>query len=485
MESFESFVNGAPLRGDDAIAHDLAHPATGSIWGRSFTSVAVARAAVDSSAAALSSPAWRNLPQQERADLMRRLATVALEHAAEFSRLETLATGKLSRATSGEAAHVAETLHYFAGLADGLSGRLMDLTSTTEGKVRYEPLGVVVGITPFNGSLSLGVWKLAPALAMGNTMILKPPADAPGSTLLLAELAIQAGFPAGVFNVVPGGADVASELVDDPRVALVSFTGSTAVARSVGARVVGRLGQFVCETGGKSPQIVFGDADLDRAAAGVAQGIFSNAGQSCVAGSRLLVEAGVADEFLERLAARARSLRVGEMLDPASEMGPLASLRQFDRVTGMIRTAVDEGAQVLAGGAPTGTADGFFVQPTVLLDPDRSTSGWRDEFFGPVITATTFETEDEAVARANDSEFGLAAGVWTRDLARAHRMSRRIEAGSIWINTYRYMDYRLPFGGYKQSGIGRENGVEALHHYQAIKAIVIEHPELEAEGVLG
>lgn len=476
MEKFEPYIAGRAGGFEDAVEVPLVDPATEEAWGVSLVSVRAAEAAVGAATDAMASPAWRDLPLQDRANAMRRLALLAEEHAQEFTRLESVQTGKLLKATRGEGAHVAETLNYFAGLADALSGRLVELAPTTEGKVLHEPLGVVAGITPFNGALSLGIWKVAPALAMGNAVILKPPADAPGSSILLARLATEAGFPDGVLSVVPGDAEVAGVLVDDPRVALVSFTGSTAVARQIGARVTGRMGQFVCETGGKSPQIVFADADLDRAADGVAQGIFSNAGQSCIAGSRLLVEESVAEDFLQRLAERVERIRVGRMDDPDSAMGPLASRRQYDRVTGYLDQALSEGAEVRARGeAPSGA--GYFVPPTVLMDESRATTAWRTEFFGPVITATTFRDEPEAYAYANDSDFGLAAGVWTRDLARAHRAGRALQAGSVWINTYRYMDYRLPFGGYKQSGLGRENGIEALRYYSATKAIVVDHTE--------
>ena len=476
MEKFEPYIAGRQVDLADAAETPLVNPASCEVWGVSPVSRRAAPQAIDAAVEAMESAAWRGLPLQERANAMRRLAQLAEAHAAEFTRLESLVTGKLAKATLGEGAHVAETLNYFAGQADALSGRLVELAPTTEGKVIHEPVGVVVGITPFNGSLSLGIWKVAPALAMGNAIVLKPPSAAPGSSILLATLAAEAGFPPGVLSVVPGEAEVAELLVDDPRVALVSFTGSTGVARKVGARVTGRLGRFVCETGGKSPQIVFADADLDRAADGVSQGIFSNAGQSCIAGSRLLVEESVAEEFLRKLDERVARVRTGEMSDPESTMGPLASERQYARVTGYLERALGEGAELRAQGeVPAGP--GYFVAPTVLIDRARSTTAWRTEFFGPVITATTFSEEAEAYAFANDSEFGLAAGVWTRDLARAHRASRALQAGSVWINTYRYMDYRLPFGGYKQSGLGRENGLEALSYFGATKAIVIDHTE--------
>lgn len=478
QESFGCVIHGAQSLPEQFV-EEIKVPWTGETWATVHTSVDAAAEAVRDAHDAFVADSWRPKSGAERAALMRSLADLVMEHAAEFSRYEKLATGKTAGATSGEANSLAKRLRYYAWLAEDSEGRLVDLRGDSDVRVVHEPVGVVVAILPFNGPLSLGSWKIAPALAAGNAVVAKPPAQGAGSLLLLARLAVEAGFPPGILNVVPGGAEVGTALVDQPAVGLVSFTGSTRVAAELGGRVTAQMKRFLCEAGGKSAQVVFADADIDSALAGVAQGIFSNAGQSCVAGSRLLLDASIHDAFLERLVERCQRLVVGDPDDAGTDVGPVASAQQLERVTGMVTRALDDGAVALAGGRPAKLPEpltgGYFFEPTILGQIQKDKEAWREEIFGPVLCVSSFDTEEEAITTANDSDYGLAAGVWTIDLRRAHRVSRRLEAGTIWVNTYRIMDYRVPFGGYKKSGFGRENGHEVLAEFSNTKAIVSDY----------
>lgn len=411
--------------------------------------------------------------------MLRSVADGVRANAEELARLETLANGKPYRNTLAEMAAAASWLDYYAGVGENLEGHLRQVSATVDAEVRTEPLGVVVAITPFNGALSLGCWKIAPALVTGNTIVVKPPADAPASTIRLAEIAADAGLPQGVLNVVIGDEEVGGALVAHDDVAMVSFTGSTAVAKRLGAVTGGLMKRFSCEAGGKSAQIVFADADLDAAVAGATQGVFSAAGQTCVAGSRILVHERVYDAFVERFVGCARELRVGDPFEPETQVGPLASDRRRDSVASFVVEAVGDGAQLLAGGkAPSMTGDlsaGSWYEPTILADVTDQMRVWREEIFGPVAAVRRFCTDDEAVQLANDSRYGLAAGIWTSDLHRVRRLSRELEAGTVWVNSYRVMDRAVPFGGYKDSGLGRENGVEAMAEFTQLKSVVTDY----------
>ncbi|OKH93137.1 aldehyde dehydrogenase family protein [Streptomyces uncialis] len=457
----------------------LTDPATGAVWAHAYQDPDAVDEAVAAARAAFTGPDWAGLPAHARADLLYRLGDVLVAHTDELAALETLANGKPLAATRGEVGALARWYRYFAAVAETLEDRSRPLGATAHARITQEPLGVVAALTPFNGALSLGSWKLAPALAAGNTVILKPPPQAPASSVRLAELALEAGFPPGVVSVVIGGADEGRRLTDHPDVAMITFTGSTAVARTLGARAAERMKRYVCEAGGKSAHIVFADGDLDAAVTAARQGAFSAAGQTCVAGSRVLVQREVHEEFLRRYGDAVGRLRVGDPRDPRTHVGPLASAAALTRVERYVDEALAGGARAVTGGkratVPESLDGGYWYEPTVLTDAGPDLAVCREEVFGPVVTVHPFDTEDDAVALANSVEYGLAAGFWTRDAARAHRVARRLEAGVVWVNTYRLLHWSVPFGGYKQSGLGRENGAEAVAEFLQTKSVITEH----------
>jgi aldehyde dehydrogenase (NAD+) len=477
-EPCTSFVTGRRVPASGR-AVELTDPATGRLWNRGFIDSGIVETAVASAAATYRGAAWQSLSNQDRALRLRRLAELIVSHAEELGRLETLANGKPLAHTTGEMRAAAKWYQFFANAAELAEGKIREIGRNAEAHIVREPLGVVLAITPFNGALSLGSWKMAPALAAGNTVILKPPPDAPASSLRLAELALEAGFPAGAVNVVIGDAAVGQALAAHDDVAMVSFTGSTAAARGLAAAVGSSLKRFVCEAGGKSAHIVFADADLDDAVVAARQGVFSASGQTCVAGARILVEESVRDAFLERYVAAVRRLRVGDPREAGTHIGPVASRRQLDRVKGFVDRAVADGARVLVGGVspamPAPLDGGFWFMPTVLDDVRPEMEICREEVFGPVATIQSFRTEEEALSLANGVAYGLAAGFWTRDMARVRRLSCGLQAGTVWVNCYRLIHWLAPFGGYKQSGLGRENGIEAMDEFTQIKSIVTDH----------
>jgi aldehyde dehydrogenase (NAD+)/betaine-aldehyde dehydrogenase len=479
VRSFQHYIDGAFEKG--AAQFESVNPATGETWALMPRAGAddVDRA-VKAAHRALSDPAWRGLTATARGKLLYKLADLVAANAQKLAELETADTGKIIRETSAQIAYVADYYRYFAGLADKLQGAHLPIDKPDmEVWLRREPIGVVAAVVPWNSQLFLSAVKLGPALAAGCTVVLKASEDGPAPLLEFARLTHEAGFPKGVVNIITGfGPDCGSVLTAHPLVSRIAFTGGPATAKHVMRNAAENLAHVTLELGGKSPVVVFGDADLESTANAIVAGIFAATGQSCVAGSRLIVERGAKDKLLGILKTKAEAIRIGDPADRATEMGPLATRRQRDHIEQVVQASISAGAKLVTGGGrPAGRDAGFYFAPTILDCSGVNAPSVETELFGPVLSVLAFDTEAEAVARANDTKFGLASGVFTRNLTRAHRMVRDIHAGIVWVNTYRAVSPIAPFGGYGLSGYGREGGIESVLDYTRTKSVWLRTSE--------
>ncbi|KFI27311.1 betaine-aldehyde dehydrogenase [Haematobacter massiliensis] len=472
------FIDGAFVEDISGAEIEVIYPATGEVIARLHEATpAIMDRALN--AARRAQRDWAALRPVERGRILNRAAQIMRERNRALSELETLDTGKpLQETLVADAMSGADALEYFAGLAPTVTGETIPLGQDFV-YTRREPVGVCVGIGAWNYPTQIACWKAAPALALGNAMVFKPSETTPLGALKLAEILVEAGLPPGLFNVVQGRGAVGAALVTDPRVDKVSLTGSVATGAKVYAAAAEGIRSVTMELGGKSPLVVFEDADLDSAVGAAMLGNFYSSGQICSNGTRVFVQKSVREAFLDRLVRRSRAIRLGDPLDEATQMGPLVSQAQFDKVMGYISRAEAEGAQLMTGGRQWGNA-GLFVEPTVFAGVTDGMTLAREEVFGPVMAVLDFETEEEALTRANATPYGLAAGVFTADMTRAHRMAAGFEAGTCWINAYNLTPVEAPFGGMKLSGVGRENGRAAVEHYTQIKSVYVGLGPVEA-----
>lgn len=478
IQTLQMLIGNEWVDASDGAHFDTINPFTGKTWASApEAGAADVDKAVAAARAALEGP-WGTMSPSDRGALMRRLAQLIADHSEELALIETTDNGKVLRETTGQIAGIPATYHYFAGAADKIQGHTISPPQTNFFTyTQPRPVGVVGAILPWNSPLFLLASKLAPALAAGCTFVAKPAEQTPASTLAFARLVLEAGIPPGVFNVVTGAGATGAALAAHPGVDKITFTGSSETGKRVMKSAADHIAAVTLELGGKSPNIVFADADVEAAVNGIVAGIFAATGQTCIAGSRLLVARELHDEIVEKVIERARTIQMGDPRDLDTEMGPIAFAEQLEKVCSYVDIAVGEGAKVAYGGSRPDTAElanGYFHQPTVLTGVTNDMRVAREEIFGPVLSVLTFDGEDEAVQIGNDTSYGLAAGIWTKDVQRAHRVAQRLNAGTIWVNAYRTLAYNVPYGGFKQSGIGRENGLEGLGEYLQTKSVWVE-----------
>lgn len=492
MKRYRHFINNEWIDPSSGKWLESIEPFSGVAWAEvPRGTIADVERAVQAAHAAFIDPTWQELTATERGALLRRLADLVTKNAKHLAEIEQRDNGKLITEVSGQVLNVAQWLYYYSGLADKVQGAVVPINKRgVFNYVKYEPLGVVAAITPWNSPLALTVWKLAPALAAGNTIVIKPSEYTSAPLLELAALARDAGFPPGVVNVITGlGADVGEPLVRHPLVAKVAFTGGDIAGQRINEASAADFKKVTLELGGKSANIVFDDADLDQAAKGAVAGIFGAAGQTCMAGSRLLVQESIHDRFIDMVREIAGKAVIGDPAKHETQIGPIATEAQFRKILDYIEIAKTEGATCVQGGhalAGEGFGQGQFVAPTIFTGVKNTMRIAREEVFGPVLSVIPFSDEEDALRIANDTVFGLAAGVWTQDLHRAFYMSDRLEAGTVWVNNYRATSFATPFGGYKRSGLGREGGVDAIKEYLQTKSVwITTRPNKANAFVLG
>jgi aldehyde dehydrogenase (NAD+) len=484
MQRYQMYIGGTWCDAASGEWFETQNPYTAKTWALVARGGADdAGRAAEAAHGAFTSGDWPTLTATRRGALLRRVGDLLAERAEEFAEYEVRDNGKLMAEMLGQMKYLPQWYYYYGGLADKVESAVIPIDKP--GVFNYtlhEPLGVCVAIAAWNSPLLLASWKIAPALAAGNTVIVKPSEFTSTSALEFAKLFEEAGFPPGVVNVVTGfGAEVGQPLVEHPLVRKVAFTGSEATGQRVNEAAAPGFKRVSLELGGKSPNIVFADADLGNAIKGAVAGIFAASGQTCIAGSRLLVEESIHDEFVDRLVDFAGTARLGDPMEMATQVGPVTTPPQYQKVLGYIDIAKDEGAELRLGGGPASgpeCGEGWFIEPTIFTGVDNRMRIAQEEVFGPVLSVIPFKDEDDAIAIGNDVIYGLAAGVWTRDLNRAHMMARRLQAGTVWVNTYRAVSFTSPFGGYKRSGLGRENGQAVIKDYLQTKSVWIDtNPE--------
>jgi aldehyde dehydrogenase (NAD+) len=478
VEQKQLFINNEWRPAASGKTMDVINPATEEVCATVASADAEdLNAAVQAARAALNGP-WGQMSARERGRPVRKLGERLMERADEVARLETLHNGKpIMESRQIEIPAAAECFEYYGGWSDKVMGETIPVKGNYLNYTLREPLGVCAAIVPWNFPLLIAVWKVAPALACGNTIIVKPASQTPLTALALGEIAIEVGLPPGVLNVLTGpGAKLGQAIVEHPGIDKIAFTGDTGTGKAIMKGAADTLKKITLELGGKSPNIVLADADIESAVRGATIGIFYGKGEVCAAGSRLLVDRSIKNEFIDKLAARAKKMVAGDPMDPKTRFGALSSKKQMETVLRYVESGRREGATLVAGGERTdiGTGKGYFVQPTIFADVKPEMTISREEIFGPVLAAIEFADLDEAIAHANDTPYGLAAGVWTKDIKKAHYVARKLQAGTVWINTYNVYDTATPFGGYKQSGFGREMSAHALEHYTQVKSVWVD-----------
>ena len=471
MEHFKHYINGKFSSGSERF--ETLNPANGMPWA-TFPSATEDESnfAIESAHKALYDGAWSSLTPTQRGKLIHRLGDLISEHASELGDLETRDSGKLAVETRAQSSYVSDYYYYYAGLADKIQGEVLPIDKpdmrvfTTR-----EPIGVVVAIVPWNAQLFLSATKIAPALAAGNTLVVKASEQAPAALFKFAELVEKSGFPPGVINIITGFAEPCGRvLTTHPKVARIAFTGGTEVARHIVRNSAENFAHVSLELGGKSPMLIFEDCNIDGAVNGIIAGNFGASGQSCVAGSRVFIQRSIHSKIVDKIKERTKNIIVGDPLDSDTQVGPLATKLQVERALSVVKQSIKQGASLIFGGnKPSHKKEGWYFEPTLLDCPNQEFDCVKTELFAPVISVIAFDTEEEAIRMANDSAYGLGAGVFTENLARAHRVSEKIQSGIVWINTYRAISPIAPFGGVKQSGGSREAGIDAIHEYTRTK----------------